>query len=216
MRNVSQKRGLGGSSQITRHHMRDDIRAFLAIQLPDDVTAALGHLADQMARAKVGGLRPVRPENMHLTLKFFGNLNAPQIEAITDTVTHTVKAIRPFTLRLGNLGAYPNNRSPRVFWVGLDGDVAPLQDAHSRIETALGQIAIEPDVREFRPHLTVARIRDRASHAERRRAAEVLFSAEFHSGLAVPVDRVNLMRSILLPEGPQYTTLAEISLGGNN
>ena len=166
MRNVSQKRGLGGSSQITRHHMRDDIRAFLAIQLPDDVTAALGHLADQMARAKVGGLRPVRPENMHLTLKFFGNLNAPQIEAITDTVTHTVKAIRPFTLRLGNLGAYPNNRSPRVFWVGLDGDVAPLQDAHSRIETALGQIAIEPDVREFRPYLTVARIRDRASHAE--------------------------------------------------
>ena len=196
--------------------MRDDIRAFLAVQLPDDVTAALGHLADQIARAGVGGLRPIRPENMHLTLKFFGNVNARQVEAIVDTVTHTAKTIRPFTLRLGNVGAYPNNRSPRVLWVGLDGDVAPLQDTHRRIETALEQIGIKPDSREFRPHLTVARIRDRATHADRRRAAEALFSAEFRSGLSVPVDRVTLMRSVLLPEGPQYTSLAEIPLGDND
>ena len=196
--------------------MPDDIRAFLALQLPDEVTAALGHLADQVARAGVGGLRPVRPENMHLTLKFFGNVSAQQVEAIIDTVTHTAKSIRPFTLRLGNVGAYPNNRSPRVLWVGLDGDVAPLQDAHRRIETALEQIGIKPDSREFRPHLTIARIRDRASHTERRRAAEALFSAEFRSGLPVPVDRISLMRSILLPEGPQYTSLAEIPLGDND
>ncbi len=196
--------------------MRDDIRAFLAVQLPDDVTAALGHLADQIARAGVGGLRPVRPENMHLTLKFFGNVDARQVEAIVDTVTHTAKTIRPFTLRLGNVGAYPNNRSPRVLWVGLDGDVALLQDAHRRVETALKQIGIKPDSREFSPHLTIARIRDRASHTERRRAAEALFSAEFRSGLPVPVDRISLMRSILQPEGPQYTSLAEIPLGGND
>lgn len=196
--------------------MRDDIRAFLAIQLPGDVAAALGHLAAQVAQSKVGGLKPVRPENMHLTLKFFGNVDARQVDSIIGTVTDTVTAIRPFMLRLGNVGVFPNNRSPRVLWVGLDGDIGPLQDAHRRIETAFGQIAIEPDSREFRPHLTVARIRDRATHIERRRAAEALFSAEFRSGLPVPVDHVTLMRSILLPEGPQYTSLAEISLGGNN
>ena len=196
--------------------MRDDIRAFLAIQLPDDVTTTLGHLANQVAQARVGGLKPVRPENMHLTLKFFGNVNARQVESIVDTVTYTLKAIRPFTLRLGHVGAYPSNRSPRVLWVGLDGDVAPLQDTHRRIETALGQIAIEPDSRAFKPHLTVARIRDRAPHTERRRAAEALFSAEFRSGLPVPVERVSLMRSTLLPEGPQYTLLADIVLGGSN
>lgn len=193
--------------------MRDDIRAFLAIRLPDDVTAALGHLTDQMAQARVGGLKPVRPENMHLTLKFFGNINARQVESIVDTVTHTVKSIRPFTLRLGNVGAYPNNRSPRVLWVGLDGDVAPLQDIHRRIESALGQIAIKPDTREFRPHLTIARIRDRTPHNERRRAAEALFSAEFRFGLSIPVDRFSLMRSILKPEGLHYSSLAEIPLG---
>ena len=194
--------------------MTDNIRAFLAIRLPDDVTAALGHLTDQMAQARVGGLKPVRPENMHLTLKFFGNINARQVESIVDTVTHTAESIRPFTLRLGNVGAYPNNRSPRVLWVGLDGDVAPLQDTHRRIESALGQIAIKPDSREFRPHLTIARIRDRTPHNERRRAAEALFSAEFRSGLSVPVNRLRLMRSILQPEGPQYTSLAEIPMGG--
>ncbi|MDE2824459.1 MAG: RNA 2',3'-cyclic phosphodiesterase [Chloroflexota bacterium] len=195
--------------------MRGDIRAFLAIRLPDDVTAALGHLTDQMAQARVGGLKPVRPENMHLTLKFFGNINARQVESIVDTVTHTVKSIRPFTLRLGNVGAYPNNRSPRVLWVGLDGDVAPLQDAHRRIETALEQVSIKPDPREFRPHLTIARIRDHASHADRRRAAEALFSAEFRSGISIPADHVSLIRSVLRPQGPQYTPLAEISLNGN-
>lgn len=196
--------------------MRDDIRAFLAIRLPDDVTVALGHLTDQMAQARVGGLKPVRPENMHLTLKFFGSINARQVESIVDTVTHTAKSVRPFTLRLGNVGAYPNNRSPRVLWVGLDGDVAPLQDIHRRIEAALGQIAIKPDTREFRPHLTIARIRDHASHTERRRAAEALFSAEFRSGLSVPADRISLMRSVLRPQGPQYTALAEIPLGGDD
>ena len=196
--------------------MTDNIRAFLAIRLPDDVTAALGHLTDQMAQARVGGLKPVRPENMHLTLKFFGNINARQVESIVDTVTHTAESIRPFTLRLGNVGAYPNNRSPRVLWVGLDGDVAPLQDTHRRIESALGQIAIKPDSREFRPHLTIARIRDRTPNNERRRAAEALFSAEFRSGLPVPVDRISLIHSVLLPEGPQYTTLAEIPFGGSD
>ena len=193
--------------------MRDDIRAFLALRLPDDVTVALGHLTDQVAQARVGGFKPVRPENMHLTLKFFGNINARQVELIVDTVTRTVKTIRPFTLRLGNVGAYPNNRSPRVLWVGLDGDVVPLQDAHRRIETALGQIAIKPDTREFRPHLTIARIRDHASHADRRKAAEALFSAEFRSGLLIPADRISLIRSVLRPQGPQYTSLAEIPIG---
>ena len=205
-----------GPHRIGQQQMRDDIRAFLALRLPDDVTAALGHLTDQMAQARVDGLKPVRPENMHLTLKFFGNINARQVESIVDTVTHTVKSVRPFTLRLGNVGAYPNNRSPRVLWVALDGDVAPLQDTHRRIESALGQIAIKPDSREFRPHLTIARIRDHASHTERRKAAEALFSAEFRSGLSVPVDRISLIRSILLPDGPEYTSLAEISLGGND
>lgn len=196
--------------------MSDDIRAFLAIQIPDDVTAALGHLTDQLAQAKLGGLRPVRPENMHLTLKFFGSVNARHVDSIVDTVTHAVKAIRPFTLRLGNVGAYPDNRSPRILWVGLDGDVALLQDAHRRIETALGQIAIKPDSREFRPHVTIARIRDRASNIERRKVAETLFSAEFRSGLLVPVDSISVMRSVLLPEGPQYSSLAELSLVGND
>ena len=196
--------------------MKDDIRAFLAIDLPDDVTDALAHLADQVARAGVGGLKPVRPDNMHLTLKFFRSVNPRQVESIIKAVTRAVKPIRSFTLRLGGVGAYPNGRSPRVLWAGLDGDVAPLRDLHRRIEAALAQIAIQPDSREFRPHLTIARMRDRTSPADRRRAAEALFSAEFRSGLLLPVDHVSLIRSTLLPQGPLYTTLADIPLGEGN
>ena len=75
--------------------MPDDIRAFLAIQLPEDVKASLGHLTDQVAQARVRGLRPVRPENMHLTLKFFGNVNARQVDSIIDNLTHNVQNDSP-------------------------------------------------------------------------------------------------------------------------
>lgn len=192
--------------------MTGDIRAFLAIQLHDEVKAELGLLIDQVNQARVGGLKPVRPENMHITLKFFGNVSPAQADSIAETITHTAQVIRPFQLRLGNVGAFPSAKNPRVLWVGLDGDVASLQEAHRRIETALGDINIKPDSREFRPHLTIARLRDRTSPTERRRAAEAMFSAQYRTGIPIPVVGLSLMRSILLKEGPQYETLAEIAL----
>ncbi len=196
--------------------MTDDIRAFLAIELPEDVKSILRELTERLDRAGIGGLKSVRPENIHLTVKFFGNVSANRVDSIVGALTPAARGIQPFTLRLGNVGAYPNSRNPRVLWVGLDGDVVSLREAHRRIENALGDINIKPDSRRFSPHLTVARLRDRASPSERRRAAELLLNAAYQTGHPITVERLSLMRSILRPEGPQYTTLADIALGHGN
>lgn len=196
--------------------MTDDIRAFLAIELSDDVKSILRELTERLDRAGIDGLKPVRPENIHLTVKFFGDVSANRVDSIVGALTLAARAIQPFILRLGSVGAYPNSRNPRVLWVGLDGDVVSLREAHRYIEAALEDINIKPDSRKFSPHLTVARLRDRASPSERRRAAELLLNAAYQTGHPVTVERLSLMRSILRPEGPQYTTLADITLDHGN
>jgi 2'-5' RNA ligase len=196
--------------------MSDNIRAFLSIELLGEVKTALARLVDEVAGARVNGLKPVKSDHLHITLKFFGDVTTEQVKSITNVVTTASKGIRPFTLKLGGVGVYPNSKNARVLWVGLDGDVGPLQDAQRRIDKALERIDIEPESREFSPHLTIARIRDGTLSGDRRRATEALFSAEFNSRLTIPVNSVSLVRSVLLPEGPEYMRLADISLGGNN
>jgi 2'-5' RNA ligase len=186
----------------------------LAIELPDEVKTALARLIRDVTRSRVSGLKPVRPDNVHINLKFLGDLEIEQVEAITRVVTQAAASIRPFTVKLGGVGAYPNNKNARVLWAGLDGDVVPLRQAQRRLDRAMEGVGVKRDSREFSPHVTIARIRDRTQSTDRRRATEALFSAEFTPGLAFPVANVSLIRSVLLPEGPDYMRLAHIPLLG--
>lgn len=194
--------------------MSGEIRAFLAIGLPCAVTASLARLIDQALDGGVDCIRPVKPENMHLTVRFFGSVSAPQVESLIAAVRRSARSIRPFTLTLGGVGAYPSDRNARVFWVGLDDGLAPLRAARGRVDDALAQAAFERAPRKFSPHVTIARVRDRASRIERRKAAESLLAAKLDSALPIPVERISLMRSVLLPSGPEYSALAEIPLEG--
>jgi len=196
--------------------MSSEVRAFLAVRLPREVTASLARLIDQAVGRRIDGIRPVKPENMHLTIRFFGNVDAPRVEPLIAAIRQSARSIRPFTLSLGGVGAYPNVRNARVFCVELQDGLAPLQDTRRRIDDALARVAFERDPREFRPHVTIARIRDRASRADRRKATDSLFSVKFDSSSPIPVQRICLMRSVLLPSGAEYSTLAEIPLGGTH
>ena len=194
--------------------MSGGVRAFLAIRLPCAVTASLARLIDQAVGGGIDCIRPVKPENMHLTVRFFGSVSPPQVESLIAAVRRSARSIRPFTLTLGGVGAYPSVMNARVFWVGLDDGIAPLRDARRRVDDALAQAAFERDPRKFSPHVTIARIRDRASRVERRKAAESPLAAKLGSALPIPVERISLIRSVLLPSGPEYSALAEIPLEG--
>ncbi len=195
--------------------MNESVRAFLAIELRENVKAALAGLLGQLERARVSGLRLVNPDGIHLTLKFFGDIERTQVESITGHVSRAVLSHRPFTLELGEVGVFPSIRSPRVLWVGIEGDTKPLRELYRRTEDALEKLGYARDTRAFSPHLTLGRIGNRTPPVDRRRAAEALFSAEFEPGVCIEVACVSLMRSILRPDGARYERLAQMPLAGN-
>ena len=193
--------------------MTQTVRAFLAVELPDEVTTALASVTEAIGSAGVRGVRVVRPQDIHLTLKFLGNVPSSEIDAIADAVTRVAAAQRPFTVELGGTGAFPAGTRLRVLWVGVGGDLPALRQLHRAIEGALEPLAYERESREFNPHLTVARIRDGTSPADRRRAVEAASSAnELVSGARIDVRSVSLIRSILRPEGARYERLAHVPL----
>ena len=192
--------------------MTDPVRAFMAIELPPDVKVALTDLVEELDRANLRGVRLVRPEGIHLTLKFLGNVPRARLESIEAAVRRVAEDRPAFALDLGGPGVFPNRNAPRVLWVGVDGELAPLESLHRGIEDALAELGFERDKRRFGPHLTVARLRDGASQADRRSAAQSLFSVRLRTGLPIEVQSISLMRSILSPDGAVYERLAAMPL----
>ena len=194
--------------------MSELVRAFVAIELPPEIKEALTELVEELGRADVRSVRLVRPEGIHLTLKFLGNVPRTRLEAIESAVHQLAEQCPAFTLELGGAGVFPNRNSPRVLWVGVGGELTPLVSLHRGIEDALAALGFRREGREFGPHLTVGRLRDGASQADRRRAAQSLFSAPLRTGLPIEVHSVSLMRSTLSPDGAVYERLAAIPLAG--
>ena len=188
------------------------VRAFLAIELPDGGRSALAALVAELDAARLPYMRTMRPENIHLTIKFLGDVPATQTEAIITAVSKAAAACSPFKLEFGAVGVYPSPGRARVLWVGLKGDRAPLIDLHARVESTLASLGFEREARPYSPHLTVARIGDRASASGRQRAVKVLHDAEFQEGLPLTVGSIVLMRSELSREGALHYPLARSPL----
>ena len=190
------------------------IRAFVAIELPSDVRAELASLSGSLGRSNIRGVRVVRPEAIHLTLKFLGNVSPDAVDLIVGAVSKVAESHDPFVLRLGSAGAFPGRGSPRVLWVGLDGAVSALQLLQREIADALNALGFAGSDRVFRPHLTLARIRDSVPSADSHQMVRQLLSMRINSGLDLPVIGVSLMRSTLLSDGAVYDRLASCPLGG--
>ena len=193
--------------------MNRTIRAFLAVELPEAVTAALGELVGPLSVAGLRGVRLVRPEGIHLTLKFLGDIDEDQVGPIADAVSRIVETQPPSAVELGDVGAFPNGERPRVLWVGLTGQTGPLLRLQADIAESLVPLGFERERRPFSPHLTVARLRDGTAPLDRRRASDALSAAPLRRGLSIPVESVSLIRSILRPGGAEYERLASLALG---
>ena len=188
------------------------IRAFVAVELDGAVKEVLAGLIDGLRKAGLVGLRLVEPEAVHLTLKFLGDVPETVAEAIPPAIGEAVRGLRPFDLATGDTGVFPSRGAPRVLWIGLNGDLAQLLDLHRRLEEALEPLGFARERRPYRPHLTLGRLRERASSTERRRAAEALSSMGPCPGTPIAVRAVSLMRSVLLPAGAEYSRLSRVPL----
>jgi 2'-5' RNA ligase len=174
------------------------LRAFIAIDLPPAVKAALGDVAATLdGRVPRGAVRWVRPEQMHLTLRFLGDTPADRLPALSAVLDGLAAGHAPFALRLTEVGCFPNLRRPRVVWVGLGGEEAKLAALVHGLEAALRPLGRPPEDKPFRAHLTLGRVKDE-------RAAQGVDWSAAVPALSVPVAAVHLIESRLRPDGPQY------------
>jgi 2'-5' RNA ligase len=194
-------------------HNTEQIRSFIAIELPEEAKEGLARLKKELERDEHKFVKWVNPRGIHLTLKFLGNIPSKQVAEITEAIEGAAQGISPFHLEIGGLGAFPSLRQARVFWVGIGGEVEKLSKLQQNIDSALAALRLAKEERSFVPHLTLARIRQGASPLEKRSFGELVGSTIFEDKYHVKVESISLMRSQLTPAGAIYTCLSLVGLG---
>lgn len=184
------------------HEMTEQIRTFVAIPLPAAVIEELGKLVSRI-KPLAGNVKWVRPQSIHLTLKFLGNLSPEGLARVFAGMNLAFNPAPPvFKLQTGGVGTFPNPRRPRVLWVGVnEGGTGALIGLQKAIESALADQGFVREDRKFSPHLTMARIKVPGGLEK---MMEV-FTAYSFPAIEFPVREVHVMRSDLKPEGAIYT-----------
>lgn len=190
----------------------EQIRCFIAIELPDEVKRGLTQLQAQLKSGNQPWVKWVDPYSIHLTLKFLGNVAGDRIGEITRAMGEAVQGASPFRLEVKDLGVFPNLRRVQVAWVGVSGEVDKLVHLQQRIESSLVPQGFTAESRPFTAHLTLARIRDRASPDERQRFGQLIADTKFEAAYTFRVDAINLMRSQLTREGAIYSRIGSVEL----
>lgn len=190
----------------------EQIRSFIAIELPDEIRSALARLQASLQTEKQSAVKWVDPYAIHLTLKFLGNVTAAKISDISSAIEEAAHGIAPFSLEVKGLGVFPNFKRVRVVWVGVWGDISQLKLLQQRIESGLVPLGFNRESRPFTPHLTLARVREKASPTEQQNFGQVIASASFESAHSFAVDSINLMQSQLTTEGAIYSQISKINL----
>jgi 2'-5' RNA ligase len=188
------------------------IRSFIAIELPEEVKAGLHRLQDELTLPQHTFVKCVAREGIHLTLKFLGNISPQKVAEITKVMEQASQGVSPFQLQITDVGAFPNMRQPRVLWVGIKGELDKLTAWQQRIDNGLVPLGFAKETRPFTAHLTLARLRESCSPGDRRDRGELVMKTHVEVDYKVAVNSLNLMRSQLSPGGAVYSRLAEVKL----
>ncbi len=191
----------------------EQIRSFVAIELPEDAKRGLAGLRAALQRGEHRFVKWVNLDGIHLTLKFLGNIPAGRVQEVTGAVEEAARDVPPFRLEITGTGVFPSLRQVRVFWVGIGGEVDELLKLQQSIDSALAALGFAREERPFVPHLTLARIRQGASPTERRSFGELVETCIFEEKYGIDVGAVSLMKSQLTPTGAVYTRLSLAELG---
>ena len=178
------------------------MRCFVAVELPLPMREEIGRLQSRIA---TDGLRLVKPELVHITIKFLGDVPQEKVGAVTEALGKVTFA--PFPVRVSGMGAFPG-RAVRVVWLGLAGN---FQELYLNVEQALQPLGFAPDARGFSPHATLGRVAHPDAEMNRQLGARIANFADLDLG-SFTVDRFYLKKSTLTPEGPIYEDLAKFPL----
>lgn len=184
------------------------MRAFLAVELPDDIRRALAQLQRRLAESHAD-VTWTKEANLHITMRFLGEISQEQREAVEQRLTQVCQHHREHPVALSQVGAFPNVSAPRVIWVGVgEGDVW-LGQAARQIEEGLGDLGFPREERQFTAHVTLGRVRSPKRRAE---LAAQLRQATWPPH-AFRVTHLTLFQSTLTGSGPIYSALARAPFG---
>ncbi len=188
------------------------IRTFIAIELPPRVQESLYQtIAPLRAQADLGSVRWVAAEQLHLTLKFLGDVSPHNLELLADLLTREAVRHPPFFMRLEGLGVFPNRRRPRVLWLGVRAPQT-LFSLQKSVEHAARQLGYAPDKRAFHPHLTLGRLRQPVPLKTAQALSHQLDTFSLPPLGDIRVDHITIYKSVLTRHGPVYTPLYQPQL----
>ncbi len=189
------------------------IRAFVAIDLPPDVQDCLTQVSAQL-RERVGekSVRWVPIPNIHLTLKFFGDVSENNLDVLKEIISAEAALQKPMEIGIGRLGAFPKTRHPRIIWVGVEAP-PELTSLQRGIETKTNKVGYPKDKRSFFAHLTLGRVTRNAAPSDVRKIGDIIISSAVGFLGAASVQAVHIFKSDLLSTGAVYTKIFTAPLG---
>ncbi len=183
------------------------MRAFIAIELSEEIRNSLAQIQSHLKYAGAD-VKWVEKDNIHLTLKFLGEVSDEKIEKIKSILDEIGKTVKSFEISLKDIGAFPKIDYPRIIWVGLDKGTKESIGLAGRIDEALSKIGFQKETRPFAAHLTIGRVRS----PKNKEALKEKIESQDTSHKTQVISSVSLFQSKLTPQGPIYTNLHEAKL----
>ncbi|MDP2861386.1 MAG: RNA 2',3'-cyclic phosphodiesterase [Desulfobacterales bacterium] len=188
--------------------MSGNIRAFIALRLPENVLSSINKIQEDLKQYRLP-VRWVRPENIHLTLKFFGNISESDTESIGIAMCDCAGCCSSLTLSAKGIGVFPSVARPRIIWAGFSGRISLLLSFQDALEKRLEKSGFKKEERPFKGHLTIGRFKDRVN--SERLIEAIRKHKDFNTDL-FNAGEIILFKSDLLPAGPVYTELLSVPL----
>lgn len=188
------------------------MRIFIAIDFPQEVITRIVRISAYLqTQVPERSLKWVEPENLHLTLKFLGEIQKDRVNEIERIMAKILKGQPSFNITIEGLGMYPTASQPRVVWLGIKGG-EPLQEIHRQMDQKLKSFGDKPEKRSFSPHLTIARVRQNNDRETIQQVGKVLSQYKVESLGTIKVESIQLYKSELMSHGPIYTLLLSVPL----
>lgn len=192
-----------------------NLRLFIAVELAPELHQAIARLQEDLRhQLPPRAVRWTNPEGIHLTLKFLGDTAPDKVAEVIGGLVAAAAGYPPFQFQVAGFGCFPNPRQPRVLWVGVPEMPQALAGLQAATDLQMLRLGFPRENRPFQPHLTLGRVNDRISAAERAQLSGLLAQTQVGSLGIVPVTELTLFQSDLKPTGAVYTTLSRAPLSG--
>ncbi|MDD5561166.1 MAG: RNA 2',3'-cyclic phosphodiesterase [Candidatus Omnitrophica bacterium] len=187
------------------------MRTFIAIELPEEIQDSLSVIQERL-KTGTPEIRWVKPQNLHLTLKFLGDITFEQLNGIKEIITEITKISPAFKIKINSAGVFPNMHAARIIWMGSDQLPLGLKQLALQLETRLVQTGIPQEQRPFRAHITIGRVKEHIAPADLGKVLNKIENEIAGANWEFACGKIALFESTLEPKGPTYALLEKFIL----